>query len=156
MSLQLPHMVLFFCFLGPHPWHMEVHRLGVQSELQHSRSNIRSEPCLRPTQHSSQQCQILNYWMRLGIELEASCFLLGFVSAVPRRELLILLICYQCITFFSLFWFPSSHSETSEIKGIRKPAFFPASLSPFLLSFPHILPPTINLRLFKVPGIHWG
>jgi len=23
----------FFCFLGPHPWHMEVPRLGVQLEL---------------------------------------------------------------------------------------------------------------------------
>ena len=25
---------LFFCFLGPHLWHMEVPRLGVESELQ--------------------------------------------------------------------------------------------------------------------------
>ena len=25
---------LFVCFLGPHPWHMEVPRLGVQLELQ--------------------------------------------------------------------------------------------------------------------------
>ena len=24
----------FFCFLGPHLWHMEVPRLGVESELQ--------------------------------------------------------------------------------------------------------------------------
>ena len=24
----------FFCFLGPHSWHMEVPRLGVESELQ--------------------------------------------------------------------------------------------------------------------------
>ena len=24
----------FFVFLGPHPWHMEVPRLGVESELQ--------------------------------------------------------------------------------------------------------------------------
>ena len=25
---------LLFCFLGPHMWHMEVSRLGVESELQ--------------------------------------------------------------------------------------------------------------------------
>ena len=24
----------FFVFLGPHPWHMEVPRLGVETELQ--------------------------------------------------------------------------------------------------------------------------
>ena len=26
--------LLLFCFLGPHPWHMEVPRLGVKSKLQ--------------------------------------------------------------------------------------------------------------------------
>ena len=42
----------FFFFLsGPHPWRMEVPRLGVQSELQlpallHSHSQARSKPCL--------------------------------------------------------------------------------------------------------------
>ena len=39
ISLQLLHeyfflSFFFFCFLGPHSWHMEVLRLGVQSELQ--------------------------------------------------------------------------------------------------------------------------
>ena len=29
----------FFGFLEPHPWHMEVPRLGVKSELHHSHSN---------------------------------------------------------------------------------------------------------------------
>ena len=27
-------LLLIFCFLGPHPQHMEVRRLGVESELQ--------------------------------------------------------------------------------------------------------------------------
>ena len=27
-------LILFFIFLGPHSWHMEVHRLGVELELQ--------------------------------------------------------------------------------------------------------------------------
>ena len=39
----------FFLFvhLGPHPWHMEVPRLGVG--LHQSHSNARSELCLQPT-----------------------------------------------------------------------------------------------------------
>ena len=46
---------LFVCFLGPHLWHVEVPRLGVELELQlptglhHSHGNTRSEPCLQPT-----------------------------------------------------------------------------------------------------------
>ena len=28
------HIFFFFCFLGPHLWHMEVPRLGVELELQ--------------------------------------------------------------------------------------------------------------------------
>ena len=44
----------FFVFLGLHPWHMEVPRLGVEMELQlpaytNSHSNSGSELRLRPT-----------------------------------------------------------------------------------------------------------
>ena len=42
----------FFGLLGPHPQHMEVPRLGTESELQlqscHSHSNSGSEPCPQP------------------------------------------------------------------------------------------------------------
>ena len=42
-----------FVFLGPHPCHMEVPRLRVESaaaaSLHHRHSNARSEPYLRPT-----------------------------------------------------------------------------------------------------------
>ena len=38
--------VCLFVFLGPHPWHMKVPRLGVQLEQY---SNTRSEPHLRTT-----------------------------------------------------------------------------------------------------------
>ena len=31
--VQFIAFLFFFCFLGPHPWHMEVSRLGVQMEL---------------------------------------------------------------------------------------------------------------------------
>ena len=34
MSIQILCPFSFFCFLGPHPRHMEVFRLGVESELQ--------------------------------------------------------------------------------------------------------------------------
>ena len=48
---------LFFVFVGPHPWHMEVPRLGVESELQ----------LLVYIHHTSQQCWILNPLSRLGL-----------------------------------------------------------------------------------------
>ena len=71
----------FLSLLGPHPQHMEVFRLGVESELQllayttatamwdpshlfnlhHSHSNAGSETCLRPIpQIMAMQGQILN------------------------------------------------------------------------------------------------
>ena len=51
--LQGPRAYFCVCvcvFLGSHPWHMEVPRLGVLSELQLlACSNTRSEPSLWPT-----------------------------------------------------------------------------------------------------------
>ena len=39
-----------FCFLGPHPWHMEVPRLGGQvGATAASHSHAGSEPHLQPT-----------------------------------------------------------------------------------------------------------
>ena len=34
INMHLTFLFFVFCFLGPHPWHMEVPRLGVQLELQ--------------------------------------------------------------------------------------------------------------------------
>ena len=54
----------FLCFLGPHLWHMEVPRLGVQLELQlltYTTATATSDPsCVCDLYHSSQQCQILD------------------------------------------------------------------------------------------------
>ena len=54
----------FFTFLGPHPWHMEVLKIGVKLELQlpayataTARPNL-SRIC--DLHHTSQQCWILN------------------------------------------------------------------------------------------------
>ena len=61
-----PHSFFFFfsCFLGPHPWHMEVPRLRAQSELQLlAYATATAMPDLsgiRNLYHSSQQCQILS------------------------------------------------------------------------------------------------
>ena len=46
VNIQLWILLLFKSFLGPHPQHMEVLRLGVESELQ------------LPTTPQPQQCQI--------------------------------------------------------------------------------------------------
>ena len=54
-----------FCFLGLHPWHMEVPRPGVKSELQlpaYTTAIARPHPnSICDLHHSSRQCQILNW-----------------------------------------------------------------------------------------------
>ena len=70
---------LFFCFLGPHPRHMEIPRLGGKSELQllaYATAIAKWDP----------------YGLRIlreaGIEPETSWLLVGFVSAVSQWGLL--------------------------------------------------------------------
>ena len=53
-----------FVFLGPHPWHMEVPRLGIKSELQlpacTTATAMQDPSCVCNLHHSSWQHQILN------------------------------------------------------------------------------------------------
>ena len=81
----------FLVFLGPRPWHMEVARLGVESELQLLAYVIATATPdlshLCNPHHSSQQCQILNLLNRPGIESVSSWMLIRFISAKPRQEL---------------------------------------------------------------------
>ena len=84
---------LFICFLGPHPWHVEVPRLGVQSELQlpvyihHSHSNtIWASSVTYTTAHSN--ARSLTQWVGPGIEPTTSWFLVRFISIAPRQGLL--------------------------------------------------------------------
>ena len=53
-----------FIFLGPHPWHVEVPRLGVELELQllayTTPTASRDLSLVCNLHHSSQQCRILN------------------------------------------------------------------------------------------------
>ena len=57
-------LVLSFVILGPHPWHMEVPRLGVESELQLLASTTDTATwdlsCVSDLRHSSWQRRILN------------------------------------------------------------------------------------------------
>ena len=56
--------VFVFVFLGPHPWHLEVPRLGIETELQlpaYTKAIATWDPShVCDLHHSSQQCQILN------------------------------------------------------------------------------------------------
>ena len=73
------------CFLGPHLWHMEVPRLGVEWELQ-------LPACATATQHLSRVCdnaRSLTHSARPGIEPATPWFLVRFTSAVPQWELLL-------------------------------------------------------------------
>ena len=63
-SKQKPPSFFFLCFLGQHPWHMEVLRLGVKSDLQ-LQAYATATAMWDPSQvcnihHSSRQHQILN------------------------------------------------------------------------------------------------
>ena len=62
--LSFYYFYLFICFLGPHLRHMEVPRLGAESELQlsaYTRATATTDPSSAgDLHHSSRQCQILN------------------------------------------------------------------------------------------------
>ena len=75
----------FFALLGPHPWHMEVPRLGVESELQLlAYATATATPsCVCDLQHSSRQHQIPD---PLGKARDRTRILVGFVSTVPQWE----------------------------------------------------------------------
>ena len=57
-------LLFFFSFLGPHPWHMKVSRLEVESEPQlpaYTTATATPDPShICDLHHSSWQCQILN------------------------------------------------------------------------------------------------
>ena len=76
--------VISYCppfFGGPHLQHMEVPRLGVESELQLPAYTTAWDPSpVCNVHHSSQQCRILNLLVRPGIEPTSSWILVGFVS----------------------------------------------------------------------------
>ena len=77
----------FICFLGLHLWHMEVPRLGVESELQlPAYTTATGTQDLRQsvtytTAHS--KARSLTHWVKPGIEPASSQTLVRFISAEP-------------------------------------------------------------------------
>ena len=73
----------FICFLGPHPQHMEIPRVGVKSELQWLAYTTATT-----TQDPSRVCNLhhrsLTQWVRLGIEPTSSWILVRFVNHRAR------------------------------------------------------------------------
>ena len=82
------YYLFIYCFLGLHPRHAEVPRLGVYSELQlpaYATAIATQDPsCVWNPHHRPWQCRILTHWVRPGIEPATSWFLVRFVSTVPR------------------------------------------------------------------------
>ena len=80
----------FALFLGPHPRHMEVPRLGVESELQLSAyttaTATRDPSCVFDLHHSSWQRRSLTHCARPGIEPASSWILVRFVSVAPQQN----------------------------------------------------------------------
>ena len=72
-------------FLGPHLWHMEVPRLGVQSELQlpayTTATAMWDLSCVCSLYHSSWQP-----WILKPLSKARDWILAGFISAVPQQE----------------------------------------------------------------------
>ena len=90
-SCALIYLFIYLFILELHSWHMLVPRLGVQSELllpAHTTATSTPDPRhICDLHHSSRPCWILNPLIRPGIEPTTSWFLVGFVSAAPRRIL---------------------------------------------------------------------
>ena len=83
---------LYFSFLGPHPWRMDVPRLGVELELQPpatATATAMPDPNHIWTYATAQgNAEYLTYWVRPGIEPASSQLLGRFVTAEPQWELL--------------------------------------------------------------------
>ena len=74
--------LFLFCFLGPHPWHMGVPRLGVESE-QHLLAPATATPDVSRVcnlHHSSHQCQILNPLSKTRDRTRVLWILVGFIT----------------------------------------------------------------------------
>ena len=83
----------FLVFLEPHPWHMEIPRLGVQLELQLPAYTTAIEQCqiqatsaTYTTAHGNTG-SFLTHRVRPGIEPEFSWILVSFITAAPPQEL---------------------------------------------------------------------
>ena len=83
----------FWCLLGLHPRHMEIPRLGVQSEpqlLAYAKATATQDPSyICDLRHSSWQRQILNPLSEVRDWTYNLMVPVGFISAMPWWELLV-------------------------------------------------------------------
>ena len=95
---------LFVCFLGPHLWHMEVPRLGVDMELQlPAYTTATAMPDSNTTTQSN--ARSLTHWARPGIEPTTSWLLVGFVYAAPQQEFQSFCFVDSILSYFALLCF---------------------------------------------------
>ena len=98
---------LFFSFLGPKLWHMDLPRLGVQLELQlpayaaATAIQYLSHICVYTTARGNTGS--LTYQARPGIEPTSSRILVKLVIAEPQWELLAWILFYIYNDFYFLF-----------------------------------------------------
>ena len=93
--VECSSLFFFFCFLGPHPQYVDVPRPGVELELQRpayaTATAVWDLSCICNLYYSSQQQQILNPWVRPGIEPTFSCVLVRFITCWATRGTLSML-----------------------------------------------------------------
>ena len=87
--------IFIYLFLGPHLWHMEVPRLGVESEPQlpgYTTATVMPHLSHVGNLHTAHgNDRSLTHWVRPGIQPVSSWILVRFVTAKPWQEL----PCYQ-------------------------------------------------------------
>ena len=95
--LYLNKAFFYFCFLGLHPQHMKVPRLGIKTELQlpayPTTTATRDQSHICNLHHSSSRSHIPNLLSKARIEPASSWILFGFISTLPQAELQIKLFC---------------------------------------------------------------
>ena len=87
--------LFIFVFLELHPWHMEVPRLGAESELQLpayvTAAAMQDSSCICNLLHSSGNTTSLTHWTRPGVEAVSSWILVRFITTrattVPPTEI---------------------------------------------------------------------
>ena len=102
------YLFLSFFLLGPHQQHMEIPRLGVQSDLllpAYARATATPDPSfVCDLHHSSGNAGSPTHWARPGTKPESSRILIGFVSATPQRELLSSVFMLRNYGSYTLMW----------------------------------------------------
>ena len=89
-SFYPKNFIYLFCFLGLHPQHMEVPRLGAESDLQllayATATATQDLSYICKLHHSSSNTRSLTHWERPGIDPATSGLLAGFIFAMPQQE----------------------------------------------------------------------